>query len=206
MPMSPSRCTSQPLARGLIPRLTQCVKTSVTPPCHPETSSLHSHAACREWGSPTVPGGSLEFPNTFMRCSCHLKSQKGDDSQPRESYRHQPGPRAHLPVDLSDSILPWGCHTGMSPIANWHRVGPACQPPWPSYRGWSTWRLVPQEPSQCTCGSSGNWEGCKLNCNQGHCLSAPGDSFSLGGQRALRLLQGHKQQAGGWVTGTYTAG
>lgn len=113
-----SRCANQPWPQAPFLGSHEAQEHLSLQPSHPEITSLPGHSACRMQGWPTVPGGDLELLNVFMRSGCHLKPPTGDNSQPRESCEHQPGPRA--PPLNSHTALPWNCR-------------PACQPLWPHY-------------------------------------------------------------------------
>lgn len=79
----------------------------------------------------------------------------------------------------------------------------------PSYRGWSTLRLVPTGTLTAHMWFlrelGGERDTGKLNSNQGHHLPAPGESFSLGGRMRGSHSCRDRQRARWRVGGTYTS-
>lgn len=111
----PPGVQSQPLARGPISSLVRCVRTLVTLPRHPEATSLPDHAPCRVQRLSTVSGRGLEFPNAFMRSSCHL-NPKGVMTPSLENHmstNHGPEHTYHLPASYFALGLPhWHVFSG----------------------------------------------------------------------------------------------
>ena len=144
-----SRCVNQPWPKAPFPGSHEAQEHVSLQPSHPEITPLPGPSACRVQGWPTVPGGDLELLNVFMRSGCHLKSPTGDNSQPRESREHQPGPRA--PPSNSHTALPWNCRLSQG--------GPSLPATLAPLQEGNTPRRSLPETSQHPRVSSENWKG-----------------------------------------------